>query len=749
MPSLLSQLKPAGQPQGGSLLSRMQPEQPQDPGFGNLSDLGRGVIHSVKQTAGMVKDLPGGFMDNLRNKPGEIMEALPGAIEKLKSPIETGRSFLSGAREVLPEIGQAFKEDIAGTDQMPTLERVGRVGGFIGEGLLTGGAIKVVKGARAARVAQGGKNVLKGFQGRPVAGLLPESTPSTIAARRAADVTQEAADRAAGLRFGAQAVPEGRLVAHKRAGSPIEQAIQEGLEEASQPTHIPKRVTMEPPPFGNAPSPAQPRVTVGKAPKKKADIVLSPIGKAPKPVSALEEASKVLQAPTPVEVAPNLTHFLSSYSVSERASDLRRLHGAERAAEIMRLSRGDIQNLAPGPSRLPLEAEMRFLDNQYKVATQGLAIPPGPGQRPAYSLENFLTAGSRTGRRPAEVAKDITTRMKSDAGFASRTTLATMGGAAGGAGVGALIADDPDAAMGLALLLGGLGAFGAPKFLNFVAHHPQSARKMAKDTAEIATMLRSEALLSGMALPKNIQAAIGSPIQAAFLTRSAKPIKEALRVPTNIKNAIRGFKMKDFETGSRSRRAGPFGRAISAVDFQAQEALKRAGLSQAESDFLLLKRPLTDFLKTKYRDVLQSPMNRAISPFQRTAQNVQGSGREILAGMTPEGVFTPSRLKQLKYLNMAFGAGAGAVVSQAIDDPWGQMATLALMSALVGPMALPFGIGGAAVGVPAALAGTNALDTEFSADPRKALQGIAEPSGVRLAGRFRTDRKRRRRRRRR
>ncbi|MES2958116.1 MAG: hypothetical protein V4792_08005 [Pseudomonadota bacterium] len=236
----------------------------------------------------------------------------------------------------------------------------------------------------------------------------------------------------------------------------------------------------------------------------------------------------------------------------------------------------------------------------------------------------------------------------------------------GGAALGAATADENPLAGGILGALAGLGTA-----------NPAQAGKAIQS-------LRVTGMLSGTALPKSIAGNTGAMLTAAAERGSMAPIKEALRLPTNARNAVQAFRSgaNPSHTSGMGKINLP-GRLIGALDEASTQALQRAGLSLDEAQRLLLTRP-NPLGHGRFQKQLESPLGRFIMPFQRTPFNFGIEGMTSLNDLLP-GSTAPLRNKALTVGAIGGGAAAGTQT----DNPL----ALAILAAFAGPRGLPLALG--------------------------------------------------------
>lgn len=277
---------------------------------------------------------------------------------------------------------------------------------------------------------------------------------------------------------------------------------------------------------------------------------------------------------------------------------------------------------------------------------------------------------------------------------------------------------------------------------------------LLKDVGRGLNQLRVGSMLSGLAIPKNIlggASAIGSAAVEGTGRSFGAPFREALRVPTNLKTAVRAFRQgaNPSAISGAERLSGlnlnlP-GRIIGAIDTTTAEALTRAGVPLEDVQRLLLTSPRGSEVAKGLH--LTGPVGRALFPFQRTPFNVFGEG------FNPANVNTPRKAA----LTLGFaggGAAAGKEIRESKLTTRQKTLALGLLGAAAGPRAIPTMISAGLLGGAGrqASAGLSPLPEFGFPTTTKQLVGLGgfTPSALRvrevLAERRRTRRTRRRRR---
>jgi hypothetical protein len=247
----------------------------------------------------------------------------------------------------------------------------------------------------------------------------------------------------------------------------------------------------------------------------------------------------------------------------------------------------------------------------------------------------------------------------------------------GGAALGAATGDENPLMGGIYGALAGLAA----------AHPIKTARGVQS--------ARMTGMLSGAALPKSIAGNAGSFVTAAAERGSMAPIKEALRLQTNMRAAVKGF--QSGANPSHMSGMGKFnipGRVMGALDEASTQALQRAGLTLDEAQRLLLTRP-NPLGHGRFAKQLEGPIGKFFMPFQRTPFNFGIEGLESLDDLFRNPNAAPLRKRALT----AGAIGAGAAAGTQTDNPL----ALAILAAFAGPRGLPLALGAGVTAGPGAL----------------------------------------------
>lgn len=448
--------------------------------------------------------------------------------------------------------------------------------------------------------------------------------------------------------------PEGaRLVSQPKVT--VEQAMADALGELRQPSK-PSSVSL--PPQVELPPGYQPRTRAPQPPAPK-----KPKPETPAANTEPKAATKEMELPaswqqfvTPEQTATAVPEnvpgvILKRTPKPEAVAAARRMLGARDAAPYFGITADEVRRIAPGPSRRPMAVELAEMDRDY-----------------ARGLQN-------------------------ERGFINPRLAATTGAALGGAAIGGAAADNNPLAGALAGMLGGAA----------LANPSKAAR--AFQTARVTGML------SGAAPLKSMAGNAGSFLTAAAERGDLAPIKEAFRIPTNARNALKGWKEGANPSGTGGMGAINIpGRLMGAMDEASTQALQRAGLTLEEAQRLLLTKP--NPLGDEAGKVMNTPLGRALVPFQRTPFNSFFEGVKSINELLPGSGASNTR----RALTLGAGA-AGAAAGSETDHPL----LLALLAALAGPRAIPFALGAGAT------AGPQVLERVGVSLPEGAFKDLLDP----------------------
>lgn len=385
----------------------------------------------------------------------------------------------------------------------------------------------------------------------------------------------------------------------------------------------------KPAPAARVSLPPEPQTPAGLRTRAPAPKAKKPEPKAPEPKPVIE--APVTATPEAAQARASATLRAGFTADMPTVAEARRALGSQEAATMLGVGKDDVKRLAPGPSRRPLVADLADLDLGYQRM------------------------------------------LASERGAASPGALRTLGAATAGGAVGSAMADENPIAGGL------VGALGGAALAN-----PTAALKQLQQA-------RMVGMLSGAALPKSAAGNVGAFLTAAAEKKSLRPVKELLRVPTNAREAVKGFRAgaNPGETQGVGRLNVP-GRLMGALDAASQAGLERAGLSTAEAQRLLLTTP-NPLGHGRLGQAAHSPIGKVVFPFQRIPFNAAVEGIGAMNELLP-GSGAPWMRRGLTLGSI----GAGALSGDATDNPL----VLSILAALAGPRAAPFALGAGATAGP-------------------------------------------------
>lgn len=605
---------------------------------------------------------------------GGVKQGLGDVVSMVRHPVETAKAFGGGVVEAAKAVPDVARNLMDGDTRRATAR------GFV-EGATEGATGVSADEARrdpwtaAGRFTGGVVIPAVALKGAPkvVRGLRTPRGPNLVAESNAGGVlTQARASKPIGVKAQSQvAEPPTLERVPYRAEPEAPRAPRQNIPEGQQPRVTGKVPTIEQviaEALEDTRKPEAPRqVSLPPEPRGPAGLRTSaPAPKAAKKPKVETKAAEPVAEPTPETATAKARAELREGFNSDMPTiaEARRALGSDEAAALLGVAKQDVKKLAPGPSRRPLVADLADLDLGYQrqLANQRGAVSPG-----------FL-----------------------------RTMAAATAGGIGGS----LLADENPLAGGV------VGALGGAALAN-----PATAAR----TVQQARMM---GMLSGAALPKSMAGNAGAFLTAAAERGSTAPIKEMLRVPTNLREAARGF--TSGANPSHTQGIGALnvpGRLMGALDEASQKGLERAGLSTEEAQRLLLTKPKPLGQGTLAKAV-ESPVGQFVMPFQRIPFNSFAEGVNSLSELTPKSG-APLRRKALT----AGAIGGGAVAGDVTDDP----IRLAILAALFGPRAIPFALGAGATAGPQVLERVGVTLPEGSVkDLLDPLRPIDRPAILRL-----------------
>lgn len=354
-------------------------------------------------------------------------------------------------------------------------------------------------------------------------------------------------------------------------------------------------------------------------------------------------------------------------TVREMVSDLRRMHGSDKAGKMIYgdsmkagEARGAIERLAPGPSRHPLEAEVAALDRSFydKIADPRGAVNPVLAQQ--------------------------------------------LGGATAGAAIGATQGEDTQDRVVNGLLGAGIGATAVPLIARLATGNlTRTAGSITPK--EVQDTLYSSILSSPTSVAKAYLGALGGTVAAATEkvamgdAASGARILRTLMSPQSVSTFVRELQNPTVQSGIASNATGVVGRVFGAGDAVARRAMAAGGIGADEAArFTLSGAPTTpvaqDMLKTlnKYFE-----LRLFTTLFPRVGMQIAERGIERSPlGLLPLSGINEGASQGLKLARAGMGTAAG-IAGYAYSDQVPDWAK-PYVAAASGVYALPLGVGMAA-----------------------------------------------------
>lgn len=226
----------------------------------------------------------------------------------------------------------------------------------------------------------------------------------------------------------------------------------------------------------------------------------------------------------------------------------------------------------------------------------------------------------------------------------------------GGSGLGAALAGGAALALGVAAKKYGLGK-----------------------VFDTLNNVRRQGMLTGLAVPKSLIGNLGAGVTTAIEEGSTAPLKEMLRLPTNVKNAVTAFKAGGQYQGQPVSKWALPGRILGATDEAAQLALGRAGIPAKEAAKTMLQSEID--LGPQVRGALNTKLGQYMVPFRRTPINQAVGALETMADWSTKG----------KAAANAAALGAGFLTGEETEG----VVPTGLGAAFFGRRGLPFAAGSA------------------------------------------------------
>ena len=196
---------------------------------------------------------------------------------------------------------------------------------------------------------------------------------------------------------------------------------------------------------------------------------------------------------------------------------------------------------------------------------------------------------------------------------------------------------------------------------------------------DTANNIRRQGMLTGLAIPKSLAGNLGAGVTTSIEQGSLAPIKEMLRLPTNVKNAVAAFKQGGQYQGQPMSKWAIPGRILGATDEAATAALGRAGIAPKDAAKTLLQSEVD--LGPQVGKALDTRLGHYLMPFRRTPINSAVGALETMAG--------PGAWRGGKGVANAAALGSGFVTGEETEG----VVPTGLGAAFFGRRGLPFAAG--------------------------------------------------------
>lgn len=202
----------------------------------------------------------------------------------------------------------------------------------------------------------------------------------------------------------------------------------------------------------------------------------------------------------------------------------------------------------------------------------------------------------------------------------------------------------------------GIAAAAAVAAALALTHNTGAAKRIGSELMA----LRGVSMLSGLASLKSMLGNAGSAAYSSIERGSMAPLKEMFSGETlkDFGQAWKAGTQYEDVAGSvptLASKANVFGRFMGSADTAAQNALKRAGMTEQEAAIEMLQRPLPHALS----ESLDSPVMRYAVPFRKTPFNQFAEGARTLGDWETTG----------KKVANAVSVGQGMATGMSTDDP--------------------------------------------------------------------------------
>jgi len=190
---------------------------------------------------------------------------------------------------------------------------------------------------------------------------------------------------------------------------------------------------------------------------------------------------------------------------------------------------------------------------------------------------------------------------------------------------------------------------------------------------------RRQGMLTGLAGPKSLIGNLGAGVTTAIEEGSTAPLKEMLRLPTNVKNAVTAFREGGQYQGQPMSAWALPGRILGATDEAAQAALGRAGIPAEQAAKTMLQSEVD--LGPQVRGALNTKLGQYLVPFRRTPINQAVGALETMGDWSTPG----------KAIANATALGSGFATGEETEG----VVPTGLGAAFFGRRGLPFAAGSA------------------------------------------------------
>lgn len=152
---------------------------------------------------------------------------------------------------------------------------------------------------------------------------------------------------------------------------------------------------------------------------------------------------------------------------------------------------------------------------------------------------------------------------------------------------------------------------------------------------DTANNIRRQGMLTGLAVPKSLLGNLGAGVTTAIEEGSLAPLKEMLRLPTNVRTAVDAFKKGATYQGQPTSAWAIPGRILGATDEAATAALGRAGIAPEEAAKTMLQSEID--LGPQVRGALDTKLGQYLVPFRRTPINQAVGALDTMSDWSSKG----------------------------------------------------------------------------------------------------------------